>query len=163
MNCMQQHELLHLNPACFCRSALCTIKSCAEHKHWTATPIWTHDRMRWSACRHSQRLPQSGFQHGFPGVSLCLVQCKAAHSPCTPLLPICNMPAHSILCSEYLVVHVCRSLVLTALLGLQQFTMICSALEMAQQKALLQPTLAWSVQLPATPTVLCKSQHSHSS
>lgn len=68
-------------------------------------------------------------------VCLCLVQCKAAHSPCTPLLPICNMPAHSVLCSEYLVVHVCRSLALTALLGLQQFTMICSALEMAQQKA----------------------------
>ena len=37
---------------------------------------------------------------------------------------------------------------MTVLLGHQQFTMTCCALGMAQQKALLQPTLAWSVHLP---------------
>ena len=37
---------------------------------------------------------------------------------------------------------------MTVLLGHQQFTMTCCALGMAQQKALLQPTLAWSVHPP---------------
>ena len=116
--------------------------------------------MRWSACRHPQRLPQSGIQYGFRG-ALCLIQCKAVRTSCTPLLPVATcLLTPSYIQPKAFVVFVCRSLVLTVLLGLQQFTMICSALEMAQQKALLQLILAWLVQLPSMPTVLCKPQHS---
>ena len=61
----EPYMFLHSNFACFCRPASYTIESCSKHEQRTTTPIRTHDRMRWSACRHPQRLPQSGFQHGF--------------------------------------------------------------------------------------------------